>query len=412
VGYPIIMPSLGMFTAEGSLSAWLKPHGAQAAAGEPIVLVETEKTTQEIVAPADGIVHHVAEVGANLPVQALIGYILGEGEAPPIESDAPASGSPVASSAESDSRVETLADSSAAERRGERAPASPIARRLAAEYGIDLSTVRGTGPGGRIVEADIRAMRTRAAASVGAEPSALTTAGLIVRQRIPLVGTRRTIAERLRSSLSTTASVTLSRETDATQLVSARSALSAEPGLSVPYDALFVRLFALALSQRRELNAVVEGDAILVLEDINVGFAVSVESGLVVPVVQAADRRPFLELVSGMRELSERAAANRLAPEDVRGGTATITNLGAHGVDVFTPVLNPPQSVILGIGRITKRAVVIDEHLEMRSTCTLSLTFDHRVVDGVPAAQLLGVVAGLMNDDRLVELLESGASAS
>jgi pyruvate dehydrogenase E2 component (dihydrolipoamide acetyltransferase) len=410
VGYPIIMPSLGMFTAEGNLSAWLKPNGTQVAAGEPIVEVTTEKTTQEIVAPADGILHHVAEVGTDLPIQALIGYILADGEMPPSGPDAPASGPPVASASATTAPVQPSAPSSAA-RGGERAPASPIARRLAAEYGIDLSTVRGTGPGGRIVEADVQAARAQTQASPVESP-APTAAGRAVRTRIPLVGMRRTIADRLRSSVSTTASVTLTRDTDAEQLISARSELSTELDSSVPYDAIFVRLLALALGQRPELNAVIDRDAILVLEEINIGFAVSVESGLVVPVVQAADRRPFADLVSNVRELSGRATTNRLKPEDVLGGTATITNLGAYGVDVFTPILNPPQSAILGIGRIVKRAVVVEDHLDMRSTCTLSLTFDHRVVDGVPAAQLLGSVAMLMNDAKLVEMLKSGVRVS
>jgi pyruvate dehydrogenase E2 component (dihydrolipoamide acetyltransferase) len=410
VGYPIIMPSLGMFTAEGCLSAWLKPNGMQVAAGEPIVEVTTEKTTQEIVAPADGILHHVAEVGTDLPIQALIGYILADGEAPPSGPDAPASGRPVASAGATTAPVQPSSSSPAA-RGGERAPASPIARRLAAEYGIDLSTVLGTGPGGRIVEADVEAAHAQTQ-TTAVESPAPTALGRTVRTRIPLVGMRRTIADRLRSSVSTTASVTLSRDTDAEQLIAARSELSTELDSSVPYDALFVRLLAIALGQRRDLNAVIDGDAILVLEEINIGFAVSVESGLVVPVVQAADKRPFGDLVSTMRELSGRATANRLKPEDVLRGTATITNLGAHGVDVFTPILNPPQSAILGIGRIVKRAVVVDDHLDMRSTCTLSLTFDHRVVDGVPAAQLLSSVTRLMNDANLVEMLKSGVPVS
>jgi pyruvate dehydrogenase E2 component (dihydrolipoamide acetyltransferase) len=410
VGYPIIMPSLGMFTAEGSLSAWLKPNGTQVTAGEPIVEVTTEKTTQELVAPADGILHQVADVGTDLPIQALIGYILADGEAPPSGPDGAVSGPPAASASATTAPVQPCSRLPAA-RRGERAPASPIARRLAAEYRIDLSTVPGTGPGGRIVEADVQAAHAQTQASAVESP-APTAPGRAVRTRIPLVGMRRTIADRLRSSVSTTASVTLSRDTDAELLIAARSALSTELDCSVPYDALFVRLLAMALGQRPELNAVIDGEAILVLEEINIGFAVSVESGLVVPVVQAADKRPFADLVSSMRELSGRATANRLRPEDVVGGTATITNLGAHGVDVFTPILNPPQSAILGIGRIVKRAVVVDDHLDMRSTCTLSLTFDHRVVDGVPAAQLLSSVTRVMNDANLVEMLKTGVPVS
>jgi pyruvate dehydrogenase E2 component (dihydrolipoamide acetyltransferase) len=150
------------------------------------------------------------------------------------------------------------------------------------------------------------------------------------------------------------------------------------------------------------LNAVIEGDAILALDEVHVGFAVAVAEGLIVPVVRDADRRSLAEIAASVRELGERARANRLRIEDVSGGTATITNLGAHGVDAFTPIINPPQSAILGIGRIQERPVVRDGQLNVGTTCVLSLTFDHRVADGVPAAQLLDVVARQMNDAQLL----------
>jgi pyruvate dehydrogenase E2 component (dihydrolipoamide acetyltransferase) len=393
-----------MFTAEGSLAAWLKPTGAMVEVGEPLVEVTTEKTTQEIVAPVAGVVHQVAEVGASLPIQGLIGYILAAGEPPP--AGAPASATPPSAPATPETGTPSAPRVS-----GERAPSSPIARRLAAEHGIDLSTVAGSGPGGRIVEADVQAAIARQSVRPPERDDGIAAAmGWTVHRRIPLVGMRRTIAERLRFSLSTAASVTLSRDVVADRLVVARQSLSASLAAPVSYDALFVRILAVALARQPRLNAVIDGDAILELTDINIGFAVSIDGGLLVPVVRAADSRPLDDLLTQMRQLSERALGNRLRPEDVLGGTATITNLGAYGVDAFTPILNPPQSAILGIGRILKRPVVVDDHLELHHTTTLSLTFDHRVADGVPAAQLLEVVVQLMNDDSLKETLQRGTA--
>jgi pyruvate dehydrogenase E2 component (dihydrolipoamide acetyltransferase) len=272
--------------------------------------------------------------------------------------------------------------------------ASPIARRLAADNGIELATLVGSGPGGRIVEADVQA----AIAARAAAPAAAPSVDRKVRERIPLIGMRRTIAERLRSSLSSTAPVTLTREVAAETFVVARERLNAKLGTPIPYDALFVKLLALALRERPQLNAVIEGDAIIVLDEINVGVAVAVPEGLIVPVVRDADRLPLAEIAAAVRELSERARANRLRIEDVSGGTATITNLGGYGVDAFTPIINPPQSAILGVGRIQDRPVARDGQLVVGKTCVLSLTFDHRVADGVPAARLLDDVVRMMND--------------
>lgn len=392
----IVMPSLGMFTAEGTLSAWLRPQGTRVEAGEPVAEVTTEKTTQELVAPVDGIVHQVAAVGASLPIQGLIGYILAEGERPPM-TPASALSTPEASST---AQLPPPSPAPAGEIR-----ASPIARRLAADHRIDLSQVNGTGPGGRIVEADVLAAVARrdAAGPVLTPSPSSSTAQRRIRERIPLIGIRRTIAERLRSSLSTGAPVTLTREVDAETLVAARGQLGARLGTSIPYDALFIKLLATALRERPALNATIENDEILVLDEVHVGFAVAISSGLIVPVVRDADRRPLAGIALAVRDLSERARANRLTAEDVGGGTVTITNLGAQGIDAFTPIINPPQSAILGIGRILARPVVRDNRLVAGETCVLSLTFDHRVVDGVPAAQLLDAVARLMSDGTFLD---------
>lgn len=402
MAHSIVMPSLGMFTGEGTVTAWLRPRGARVEAGEPIVEVTTEKTTQEIVAPTDGVLHPIAEVGENLSVQGLIGYILADGELPPASSSSlpeaarsgPRAGPPASAEAPREAMPRPAAS-------GE-VRASPVARRLAAEHGIDVASLVGSGPGGRIVEADVQAeIAKRSAAAASPPPGTPADRARRIRARIPLIGMRRTIAERLRSSLSVAAPVTLTRDVEAETLVAARQRL----GSSVPYDALFIKIFAAALRERPELNAVVEDNAILVLDEINVGFAVAVPDGLVVPVVRNADARSLGEVAAEVRALADRARTNKLQPADVTGGTATITNLGAYGVDAFTPIINPPQSVILGIGRILARPVVRDGQLAAGQTCALSLTFDHRVADGVPAAQLLDVVARLLGDAQFLGTL-------
>ncbi len=350
------MPSFGMYTAEGNLGRWLVPAGSVVEAGDLIVEVVTEKATYEVESPGAGILHPVAVEGENLTVEGLIGWLLAEGETPPGSEPAPV----------------------------ERLKASPIARRLAAEKGIDLAALSGSGPGGRIVEADVLA---------AASPAPRETAWKI-RERIPLAGTRKTIAERLRRTVDTVVSLTLTREVRVDALVEMRK------NLAVSWDALLVNLFAESLRERPELNAVIENGEILLLDEVHVGFAVSLPGGLVVPVVRNADSRPLSEIAADIRELAERARAGSLRPQDVLGGTSTVTNLGAHGVDAFTPVLNPPQSAILGVGRIAQRPVVEDGQITVGWTCVLSLTFDHRVTDGAPAADLLAAMARRIEEKR------------
>jgi pyruvate/2-oxoglutarate dehydrogenase complex dihydrolipoamide acyltransferase (E2) component len=202
--------------------------------------------------------------------------------------------------------------------------------------------------------------------------------------------------------MDTAVPLTLTREVRADALVAARSRLVAQQG-PVSWDAVFVKLLADALRARPALNAVIAGEEIAVLDEVHVGFALPLAGGLVVPVVRDADARPLAEVATAVRQLGERARAGRLAPPDLLGGTATVSNLGAHGVDAFTPVLNPPQSVILGVGRLAARPVVEEGRLVAAITCVLSLTFDHRVADGVPAAELLAAIAAGVEDTGWVE---------
>lgn len=380
MAHRIVMPSLGMYTAEGTLVRWLRPTGTRVEAGEPIVEIETEKSVHEIEAPAAGIVHAVAQPEDNLPVEALIGYVLAEGESVPSGDGAPHSATTLTSST-------SRAPAAVRDIR-----ATPIARRLASEHQIDLARLTGSGPAGRIVEVDVRA------AIAGAPTSAART-DLVVRERLPMAGMRRTIAERLRYSFEQAIPLTLMREVRADRLETARSRL-AENGISVSYDTLFIKALATALRQDPRLNASVEKDSICVYDSINVGFAVAVRGGLRVPVVRNAASQPLPTVEQTVRRLSEAARSGRLSSSDTLMGTVTVTNLGAYGVDAFTPVLNPPQSAILGIGRIVKKPIVDEGAVVPGSTCILSLTFDHRVCDGAPAAELLAAVAALISDEQ------------
>lgn len=390
----IVMPSMGMYTEEGVLTAWLRPSGARVAMGEPVAEITTEKATFEIPAPEEGTLHPVAAIGTTLKVEVLMGYILREGEAAPADADEKS-----ASVSEKTAAANNLSAGSKASSTDGPLRASPIAKRLAAQHGIDLNQISGSGPGGRIVEADIQgaiAKRSSAGQSVATDQR--------IADRVPMAGLRHSLAERLRNSLSTAASTTLTREVRADVLVEARQKLTASLGQAPSYDALFVKLFAAALRERPELNAILENDTIVRFQQINIGFAVAVPNGLVVPVVRNADSAAFGDIAKTVKALTERVLAGRLQPADLEGGTATISNLGNHGIDAFTPILNGTQSAILGIGRIARQPVVHNNELAIGHTCVLSLTFDHRIADGAPAAQLLDAVARRMNDPRFFML--------
>jgi pyruvate/2-oxoglutarate dehydrogenase complex dihydrolipoamide acyltransferase (E2) component len=396
MAHRIVMPSFGMYTAEGTLGKWLKEPGARVEAGEVVVDLVTEKATYEVEAPESGVLCPVAVEGQSLVVEGLIGWILEDGESTPPASDGGAGatrGPGGVGAAEASAEAGSGASS---------VRASPLAKRLAAEHGIDLASLQGTGPGGRIVEADVLA-----AAERGKSTPALGGRQLPwrVRERIPLAGARKTIAERLRRSLDVAVPLTLTREVRAEALVEARTVLGGKIGTEVPFDALFLKIFGEALRERPALNAVIDDDAILVLDEVHVGFAVSLPGGLVVPVVRDAGSRALAEIAADVHRLAVKAREGRLEPQDVLGGTATITNLGAYGVDAFTPILNPPQSVILGIGRIAARPVVEDGRVAAGVSCVLSLTFDHRVADGAPAAELLDAVARRMGDAAHLDAL-------
>jgi len=352
----IVMPRLSLTMKEGTVGKWYKKEGENVEKGEPIVEVVSEKATYDLEAPSSGILRKVlVQEGVDVPVNAVIGVITAPDE--PF------------------SEAETIAETQGGtvEAEGEkRVPASPAAKRLAREHGIDLSTLQGSGPEGRIAEEDVQHLIEQKA---GTAPR--------IKQTIPLSGYKKTTAERLSMSFRTAPHSTVIMETDVSK------AAELHQKTQVSYTAIIVKAVAIALSEIPLLNSTLEGDRIEMFEDVNVGVAVVTENGLVVPVIRNADKRPLKEIDAKIKELTEKARQAKLAKEDLTGGTFTVTNLGMYDVDFFTPIINPPEAAILGIGKITKRPVVVDTKIEIKPVLMLSLSYDHRIVDGAPAAQFL-----------------------
>ena len=279
-----------------------------------------------------------------------------------------------------------------------RLKASPLARRLAKEFGLDLTSIAGSGPDGRIVRDDVLQASTEVPAQVfRTEPAASEV--------IELSGIRQIIAERMTMSVQTNASVTLHTEVDATSLVELRELFGEklqEQGVKLTYTDLIVKIIANALREHPRLNATLTDEGIHMLGDINIGVAVALEDGLVVPVVRNADKIGLASISEQIKNLAEKARNNQLTPGELQGGTFTLTNLGNFGVDAFTPIINPPECAILGIGRILKKPIVHNDAIAVRNMLTLSLTFDHRVVDGAPAAQFLQTVSQYIQNPYLL----------
>ena len=271
---------------------------------------------------------------------------------------------------------------------------------MAEEAGVSLQGLSGSGPGGRITRADVEH-------AIQSEPSPApqTVTDPDILERVPLSGVRAIIAERMAMSVHTTARVTLVIEVDATQLVQMRERLKGrvekEWGFAPGYNDLLAKMVATALRKFPYMNARLTDDAILHLKAINMGMAVDTERGLLVPVIRDADKKSLRQFGLEFRELVERARQRKSLPDDLTGGTFTITSLGAFGIDAFTPVINYPEAAILGVGRIAPRPTVVDGQLAVRTMCTLSLVFDHRLVDGAPAARFLAYLKEIIEEPYL-----------
>lgn len=396
----VTLPRQGWSMEEAAFVEWLKKDGDEVKAGEALFSVETDKAVQEIESLDSGILRLTPsspKKDDKVRVADVLAYLVAPGEETPAgaqasapaprtevsEAHVPAAG-PAATSA-----VSTAAVSPVPAGR----PVSPRAARRAVQEGVDLRAVSGTGRGGRIRECDIVAAMQggRAPSAAASMPSAPAVPPIPGRDE-KITTLRRTVADRMHRSKTITAPVTLTTRVDAGELVALREGLKAKAGgrKSVPaYGDILMMKVAQALVEHPALNARWEDAHIRHPDSVNIGFAVDTEAGLMVPVVRDAAKYNLEDLATLTRDLAERAKARRLAPEELSGGTFTITNLGMAGVDAFTPIINWPECAVLGVGRITEEAVVCGGKLAAGHRMWLSLTFDHRIVDGAPAARFL-----------------------
>jgi len=366
----VVMPRLSLTMKTGTVIQWFKKENEAVQKGEPLAEVLSEKITYDVEAPASGILRRIlTEEGLDVPVDRAIGLIGTADESIPEEA---AETEPTPESTVSPPSAPRLEEIS------ERVLASPAAKRLAKELKVDLSQVKGTGPEGRVVEDNVRSF----AEQLGGKPR--------VQEIIPMVGIRKTTAERLSLSARTAPHSTVIMEVD----MSSAARIHRETRLS--YTEMLVRAVASALCEHRIMNATLDGDQIKVFEDVNVGVAVAAEKGLVVPVIRNTDRKSLTEIASALQMMVEKTRRGELTKDDVTGGTFTITNLGMFGVDVFIPIINPPETAILGVGRVVEKPVVVNGQVAVRSMMQLSLAYDHRIVDGAPAAQFLQTVKKIL----------------
>ena len=411
------LPRLGQGMESGTIVKWLKSEGDQVEKGEPLYELDTDKVTQEVEAEASGVLLKITVAEGEADVGTTIALIGEQGEdvsavqaekAQPVAEAAQEEGSPGAAreqerergrevtTAEQRTEAEAPAQGNGA---GARIKASPLARRIARERGIELGSLKGTGPEGRIVAEDVE--RAAAGAPAPAAPAPAIPGEI---ERVPLTSVRRTIARRLTEAWQAPAfQIAMSADMTRAQHLHARLAEQAKEGEPRPtVTDILTKACAAALMRHRAVNALWAEDAIELHPSANVGIAVAIEAGLVVPVIHQAERLTIAELAAARADIVTRARDNKLRQEDLDGGTFTISNLGMFGVEQFVAVLNPPQAAILAVGAIEPKAVPIETGLEARPLMTMTLTCDHRSLDGATAADFLRTVKAFLEEPGLM----------
>lgn len=411
----VVMEALSPTMEEGRLVEWKKAEGDKVTTGDVLAEVETDKAVMELVARADGILlKQVVAEGDSVPVAEPVGWIGEEGEeipggGAPAKSAAPAP-APAQKQQEEQRQEQEKADSPAAEKSpaepapaaaapgsaaGERIKASPVARRIASEKGLDLGAIKGSGPEGRIIKRDVESATAAPAAPGSYAPAATGVAFTDV----PLSQMRKVIAKRLAQSIGPIPTFYLTAEVDMERAAEARDALvAANPDGKFSFNDVIIRAAAEALRQHPWVNAWWQDDHIRQWQEIHVGVAVAIDEGLITPVIRHADRKSLREISAEVRELAGRARNKRLKPEEYTGATFTVSNLGMFGIDDFTAIINPPEVAILAVGRIEPRAVVMDGQVVIRRRMKVTLSCDHRVVDGATGAEFLRTLVGMLEN--------------
>lgn len=396
----ITIPQLGLTMEKATIITWMKEEGDRVKKGEPICIIETDKINFEIEAPESGILIKVmAKEGEVLPVGEVIAVVAKEDETFDLATV-------IQQAKEIKGRLEerpaeipiAISSSRLGEERRE-IKASPLARRMAEEKGVSLEGIIGTGPAGSITKEDVlRALEER------------ETGPLQVSKKIPLKGIRKVIADRMTFSWHSAPRVTQVMEVDMTEAVRFREEHQSNwewKGVRVSLNDILIKVVSQALMEIPEVNSSLKGDEIEVYGNVNIGIAVATERGLIVPVIQNTHRKSLLEIAQESSAFVQRTQDGKIGPDDLKFGTFTITNLGTYGIDFFTPIINQPQSAILGVGKLDRKVKVIDgDKIAIRWVMNLCLVFDHRVIDGAPAARFLGRMREILeNPNQLKELI-------
>jgi pyruvate dehydrogenase E2 component (dihydrolipoamide acetyltransferase) len=384
VATTVIMPKLGLTMKEGTIEKWLKQEGDRVEKGEPLVEIITEKLNFQYESPASGILRKILHpAGKVVAITTPIAIIAEEGEAlPEFEASKP--------DVPKEAPMPAAAVQSERKEHRERIFASPVARKTAQEKGIDLSLLKGSGPEGRITQADV----LKAAEKVqteGVKPS--VPAQKPEDKIIPLKGIRKIIAQRMTDSFQNTPHFYLSVEVDMSAIQDVKERVKDEvekrAKVKLTLTDILVKVVASALKEHPIINSRFEGDQIRLLEEINVGVAIALEDGLIVPVVHRADQKSLTEIASAIRTLTKKARRGKLSLEDVGGGTFTLSNMGMLGIDKINPIINPPECSILGVGRTIEKPVVRGGEIKIKPMAWFTLSSDHRIVDGAAAGLFL-----------------------
>jgi pyruvate dehydrogenase E2 component (dihydrolipoamide acetyltransferase) len=380
----VLMEALSPTMEEGRITSWLKQEGAAVSVGDVLAEVETDKAVMELQARGDGVLRKilVAE-GKTADVGSLVAIIAGKDEdlgdlagtppaapkdAPTPSPSVPAAAAPAAPPATSD-----------------RVKASPLARRIAGEKQIDLAQVAGSGPSGRIIKRDVE----------GAGPATAASGGW---NDVPLSQVRKTIAKRLSQSIGPIPHFFLTAEADMERAAEARAALNAQGDAKISFNDIILKVVATALTQHTACNAWWQDDHIRYFREVHIGVAVAIKDGLITPVIRHADRKSLRAIAAEVRALADRAREKKLKPEEYTGATFSVSNLGMFGIDEFTAVINPPEAGILAVGALTERPVVVDGQVAVRKRLRVTMSCDHRVIDGATGAQFLQTVVRMLEN--------------
>ena len=401
------IPKLGLTMESAKLLSWQFASGDEVKKEETIFVIETDKVTFEVSSPADGIIHPIAKTGETYDVDQTVGYLAENREVyENLLKTYPAE-------METHERIDETKEEVVTKREEtspgpaeseKRITASPLARSMASSHGLNLAEIKGTGPGGRIIREDI--LETlKELEMVGKEKEFLPKAvdkdflGKEPLETIPITGIRRVIHDNMYMSLSQTAQLTLHTEAKGEAFVDFRDRLNkrlVKEEIKFSYNVILVKIVATALRMHPKINASVEGDEIKVWQQIHIGVAMESEDALVVPVIRNSDLKSLNEINRELNELIIKTKENKLLPDDLANGTFTISNLGFADVDYFTPILRPPESAILGVGRIIRKPGIKNGHVIPEAMIGLSLTFDHRIIDGAPGARFLKTVKDMI----------------